>query len=120
MGAFGGRTPGSTGPRSLRSAASSVSPVDLNRRKERDVSSAGEESDHDDVMEDQDDVAAEKATVSHLDGSVDAAEHQDGDADDDLEAELAAAMGGSDAEKEEEGGVGLGIREEESEESEEE
>ena len=121
MGAFGGGTPGSAGPRSLRSAASSVSPVDLNRGKERAVSSASEDSDQDDiVMEDQEDVGIAKAVVSQVDGSADAGEHLDGDADDDLEAELAAAMGGSDGEKEEEGGVGLGIREEESEESEEE
>ena len=125
MGAFGGGTPGSTGPRSLRSAASSVSPVDLNRgRKDiRDDVSDGrhnsdEESEREVTMEDlaEPEVQGESKEIG--------LQSHDNEADDALEAELAAAMGGSDGEEDEEGdsgGVGLGItRDEESEESEEE
>lgn len=125
MGAFGGGTPGSTGPRSLRSAASSVSPVDLNRgRKDiRDDVCDGrhnsdEESEREVTMEDlaEPEVQGESKEIG--------LQSHDNEADDALEAELAAAMGGSDGEEDEEGdtgGVGLGItRDEESEESEEE
>ena len=128
MGAFGGATPGSTGPRSLRSAASSVSPVDLNRgRKDaRDDLSDGrhnsdEENERDVTMEELEELGSQRGSKEAEQPS------HDNEADDALEAELAAAMGGSDGEEDEDeeeeggGGVGLGItRDEESEESEEE
>ena len=140
MGAFGNRTPGSTGPRSLRSTASSVSPVDLNRGKDRDVDSPrhvyndneeDESEEHEVTMEE----LAQSAPSAQQRQMDDPAEQHD-EADDGLEAELAAAMGESEGEDHDEeqrpgaagigggggdgGGVGLGIREEESEESEEE